>query len=502
MRRKNKKLIFSILGLIIAAAVAVTSTYAWLSMNSTSTIEGFNIDIGNNRKLLISFTGEEGSYKAYMTSADIQDYLAGKYGEDFSLYPAQSADGIAISGLGGEEASYISFDLYFQSNVKSDIYLDANPDATYVRSSRKSGSGVGYVRAWKDIPAGSYGQHGHIQSGQEIVAHAKDAVRISFMGQEGAVIWYPNPHTGYNKDINLHDEPGFEPKNLALDYLNEVYGYSLAVPEYYLNKNFSTNFYNPEAGNYIITDKLLSLEYDEEKEAYCGRLIVNIWLEGWDGDCFDSITEDILTIGMQFNSLTMPQQEEPEEPGEDPGEEPLPDYPLWESNKAYQQGSYVIHNGRVFYARYYAKAGDEPGIVGHPWQEVTDEWRPYNLYEEGDEVIYNGRRFRARYYTVNEEPGLLTSPWQEITDEWRPFNVYEKDDVVIHNGSQFYARQDTKNQEPGLISSPWQEITDEWRPYNVYLKNDEVCYNGSRYRAKYWTQNDPPDENPNIWQKI
>ena len=70
MRRKNKKLIFSILGLIIAAAVAVTSTYAWLSMNSTSTIEGFNIDIGNNRKLLISFTGEEGSYKAYMTSAD------------------------------------------------------------------------------------------------------------------------------------------------------------------------------------------------------------------------------------------------------------------------------------------------------------------------------------------------------------------------------------------------------------------------------------------------
>jgi hypothetical protein len=405
MRRKNKKLIFSILGLIIAAAVAVTSTYAWLSMNSTSTIEGFNIDIGNNRKLLISFTGEEGSYKAYMTSADIQDYLAGKYGEDFSLYPAQSADGIAISGLGGEEASYISFDLYFQSNVKSDIYLDANPDATYVRSSRKSGSGVGYVRAWKDIPAGSYGQHGHIQSGQEIVAHAKDAVRISFMGQEGAVIWYPNPHTGYNKDINLHDEPGFEPKNLALDYLNEVYGYDLTAPEYYLNKNFSTNFYNPQTGNYIITDKLLSLEYDVEREAYCARLTVNIWLEGWDGDCFDSITEDTLTIGLQFNSLVVPQSDEP-------GEEPLPDYPLWESGTSYPEGAHVIHDGRVFYARYYAKPGEEPGVMGNPWQEITHEWRDFNIYVQGDEVYYKGHWYRAKYWTQNDPPDENPNVWK------------------------------------------------------------------------------------------
>ena len=450
MRKKSRKLIYSVFGLIIAFAVAVMSSYAWISMNSTTTIEGFNIDIGNNKKLLISFTGEEGTFKAYMTSAEIQNYLKSRYGENYSLYPAQSRDGKSIVGIDGGEADYISFDLYFQSNVKADIFLDPNPSATYVSSTRKSGSSVGYVRAWYDIIKDTYGQHPAIASGEEIVAEARNAVRISFVSGENSVIWYPNPDKGYNKDVNTFDEQNFEIRNLALEYMNEVYGYDLTVPEYYLDKNFSTNFYNTQTGNYIITDRLVSLEYDEDMEAYVGCLKINIWLEGWDGDCFDSILEDRLSVGLQFTSITVPHNpEEPEEPEE-------PDYTTWQYNVFYAAGTYVIHNNKIFYARE-GNMNLQPGIVGLPWQEVTNEWRSFNVYKKGDRVIHMGREFEAREDTSNETPGVVDMPWQELTDEWRSFNVYNEGDCVIHNGKQYRATGYTMNQTPG-ITGPWELI--------------------------------------------
>jgi hypothetical protein len=129
-----------------------------------------------------------------------------------------------------------------------------------------------------------------------------NAARISFVNGEDAVVWNPNPEKGFSGDYNYKSLPDFTCYSLSTDYLNEVFGYNLSVPSYYQTL-CSKDYYDMEAGNYIITDKLLTLEYNEADEYYRGEFTVNIWLEGWDGDCFDSIIDDILTIGLQFQSV-------------------------------------------------------------------------------------------------------------------------------------------------------------------------------------------------------
>lgn len=186
---------------------------------------------------------------------------------------------------------------------------------------------------------------------------------------------------------------------------------------------------------------------------------------------------------------------------DDGDQEQPPQYPLWSPQPYPESGTYVTYDGRVFYNRWYAAAGDIPGALGSPWQEVTDQWRNFNVYNTNDVVVYNSSQFKARGYSYNQQPGLLSSPWQELTDQWRDFNEYNSGEVVIYDGKQFQARNWSKNQQPGLISSPWQELTEEWRIFNIYDTGDEVLYNGHRYRAKYYSQNAQPDIS-DAWQLI
>jgi len=303
MRRSSNNLIKSLFVLILALGVAGASTYAWIAGNNSAKIDGFNLEIKGDTNLLISLSGESGTFKSSISKAEIEEYLIAKYGENFKLTPATSSDGKAFADLDGstENISYASITLYFQSNAKQDVFLNTSPSSNHVSSQRKDGSDSNVVCAWKDIET-VYGQSSIIPKGDKVYASAMNAARISFVNGEDAVVWNPNPEKGFSGDYNYKSLPDFTCYSLSTDYLNEVFGYNLSVPSYYQTL-CSKDYYDMEAGNYIITDKLLTLEYNEADEYYRGEFTVNIWLEGWDGDCFDSIIDDILTIGLQFQSV-------------------------------------------------------------------------------------------------------------------------------------------------------------------------------------------------------
>ncbi len=89
----------------------------------------------------------------------------------------------------------------------------------------------------------------------------------------------------------------------------------------------------------------------------------------------------------------------------------LPNYPLWSADTAYSGGTYVIYDGKVFYARFWTK-NHTPGLLESPWQEITDEWRFFNAYNEGDTVIYNGKTYKAKWNTQDSKPGSVGSAWE------------------------------------------------------------------------------------------
>jgi prepilin-type N-terminal cleavage/methylation domain-containing protein len=135
---------------------------------------------------------------------------------------------------------------------------------------------------------------------------------------------------------------------------------------------------------------------------------------------------------------------------------PTPAYPAW-TNTAYNAGTRVVYDGRVFEARYYAADYQKPGELDSPWQEITDQWRNFNEYNAGAVIWYDGKQFEARYWTKNSTPGQVSSPWQEITSEWRTFNVYQAGAIVTYNGHQYQAKYYSQNKTPD-VSSDWQLI--------------------------------------------
>jgi prepilin-type N-terminal cleavage/methylation domain-containing protein len=133
-------------------------------------------------------------------------------------------------------------------------------------------------------------------------------------------------------------------------------------------------------------------------------------------------------------------------------------YPAWDSSVAYLGGSRVLYNGLVFEARNWTR-GQQPGVVGNPWQEITNEWRNFNVYPGGSQVTYNGVTFTARYWSENQQPGVVGNPWQEVTDQWRIYNRYEKDAVVWHNGQRYQAKwvRDPGDDDNPAKSNAWQK---------------------------------------------
>jgi hypothetical protein len=41
---------------------------------------------------------------------------------------------------------------------------------------------------------------------------------------------------------------------------------------------------------------------DKNQTYYVGKVTMNIWLEGWDADCFDAILDDVIRIQLKFRA--------------------------------------------------------------------------------------------------------------------------------------------------------------------------------------------------------
>jgi len=139
----------------------------------------------------------------------------------------------------------------------------------------------------------------------------------------------------------------------------------------------------------------------------------------------------------------------------------------WRDYNVYIKGDYVCYNGKQFLARYDIFDYKQPGLPDHGWQEITDQWRNFNVYRTGDQVVFEGKVFQARYDIFNYiQPGIVVvpqdpsnpNPWQELTDQWRPYNVYNGGEEVWYNGHQYRAKWYSYNQQPDT-SDAWQFLS-------------------------------------------
>jgi hypothetical protein len=293
MKATTKKLIAATFVLVVAIALAASSTYAWFAMSTTTDVRQFDVNVTAGDNLLIAVTKvghsapEQASFKAYIASDEI---IGGSgVGEFFDtagvaiadankLALATADDELAFSllddvNLLDGEGAYFAFDVHFIGSAAFDIKLNA---ATVTSALAEGETNLFPAYAWDNLEYNGI----TIAKGAEIQAAAANAVRIAF----GSSVYEPNADEGYGSFGGAN--------NLAIDYYNNSRGLTeddaITAPE-----DTYTTF--DETGEVLVT-----LAGTDTDGLFTGKFTVKIWLEGWDADAFDSIKAQTISTTLQF----------------------------------------------------------------------------------------------------------------------------------------------------------------------------------------------------------
>lgn len=316
--KASKKIFGAVMALMVAIVLATGTTFAWFTTNRTPSLGGVDLNVGSGTDgLLVSLDGSKFSEK--LTSEDLYKALNGNTTADkfekVTMMPVTTKDGVAFTEKDGTTAvtydgaqtdnKFLQLKLYFRSNKEYEVFLfngkedkDAAAEADKTASIVAKGNAPIYstVKAWDDFIANKYTVEA-ISKGDTLAARAANAARVSFQlkGAADAKVWAPH-------EENAEDPAGFYLGNLANDYIDHMYGNTPAttVPtmSYTTTKSVAGDGYTANAGVFKLVDTTATDGF------YTAEVTINIWLEGWDGDCFNAVMKDVFTVNLNFIGLT------------------------------------------------------------------------------------------------------------------------------------------------------------------------------------------------------
>lgn len=352
----TKKILISSVALIAALGVAAGSTFAWFASNSTVTVSGFESNVvSGSDSLTMAVTAynsddTQAAYNALTYSSTVTNeqikkailgvsatanspiYLAALTAKDTQTNQGYAIyDGTAFETEAGNqvttpnsitltEGSYVSFKVVFRNrNVVSENtarYIALSSDSTIDRSDNG-----------KDIPLptnqyttidGNITASGATYYGSELktageaadrrlTAYAADAVRVSFVtstaGVNSGKVWSPYERyaTGGNTTTELTAQTnarGYYLNNLANDYRNDTLGTASEVTQ----KAYTSSVITAANASDDVKRISKNLEAFNSDDTYTyTSVVVNIWIEGTDGDCFDAILQDDFKLTLKFS---------------------------------------------------------------------------------------------------------------------------------------------------------------------------------------------------------
>lgn len=313
----SRKLYISILSFGIFIIIFGTVTYAWITIATINNIEGLSLSASTGDELQISTDGYH--FSSVLDAQALVDIF-----ENQSLTDVTTLDGkdFFTGGLAPKEDAvknrdYVSFELWFRTtkkerhvylinNVSDLVSYDVSMEGTYVIS-----KGV----LWKSNVDFLYGPDENINRGEEKTYYAKDSVRIGF--QE--VLDLPYDQRSQDDLKNLIFDPskdmdrGYGKPYGAYSYFLQNAHSLIALPNelphtiYELTETLEDNPYQATNNNSLITTLQPTGYFDDDgDEIYQAKVIVNIWIEGWDADAFDAVLKDYIKIQLQFKSLLEP----------------------------------------------------------------------------------------------------------------------------------------------------------------------------------------------------
>lgn len=286
-------------------------------MASVNTLEGMSLTATSGNELLISIDGIH--YDRDLPASALEDLL-----NEIELVDVTSPDGINFvrGGLNADDIvlpniHYLSFELWLQTeqpehqvylvdNVSKLIQFDTTMSGTYVVS-----RGVTWKSNFTFVNGPSIGDL--IEKGEEHTYYGSEAVRISI--QEIKDLDNPldtrssEQLSTFIYDPSENENRGYGVSYGAFSYFLVSAQISIDLPTIMQDVSYRLSSFDINDPYTALDDEsmIASLQPSETtgptgKTLYRGKIIINVWIEGWDADAFNSILNDRIKIQLKFKA--------------------------------------------------------------------------------------------------------------------------------------------------------------------------------------------------------
>ena len=309
MKNLSKKALLSILSLVLTFVALGATTFAWFSLGTTATVDQFDVNVRGSEGLEISLGDTDAWYttlssdviKAYLysqfdTNADIDDTsgnlimdgVTSKDGESFFLgyeYDTATTPGtiyMTHNKPAVANKDFLTFDIKLRTKLASKI------DLNHLLVTGSGGT-------WTSDQDFTLANGSSVTVNQELTTDLVDALRIAFVVTDGDTTVYEKEENGINTlGSNLDNTKGalqyFAKKTGRDNILKPQTGWTPVVP--------GKTFVADGTTQLRVADFATAPTEGSYNEV---TITINVWFEGYDGEAFDAVLEQFVSIAMAFS---------------------------------------------------------------------------------------------------------------------------------------------------------------------------------------------------------
>ena len=362
----TRKVYMSILTVVLLVTTMFATTFAWVGILTYSELENFELNlkvdnISSDYNLLVSLTGEEGTFKEEVNMSEIRLQIMENIGVDISFLEGANAQTILtafnylkLAPVSPEKngnqlenfkeydiheknffpsTSYFKFDLYFSVDRKnkndsldeSQVYIDSG-----IIFQENSNIMVGEICSTNVIngiiyPSDGLYEHPGFDINKQLVSidsssatrlalQVYDPIDISseYSSEALANSLYIFKKGGqlpsYNETTDTYSFGGILPEeyNLAIREMKSIYSIKTNLYDSEFFPIGRENDYELESGNNILWQKNSSIynNYFGIKNGILTKIKLSIyfWFEGWDADCMNFINKTNNSLELVFSA--------------------------------------------------------------------------------------------------------------------------------------------------------------------------------------------------------
>ncbi|MFU8792880.1 MAG: hypothetical protein ACNA7K_02545 [Acholeplasmataceae bacterium] len=328
MNKMTKKLLLSVLTVVLTVIALGTTTFAWFTLTNTATVQPFEAEVVADTGIEVSLNDAENDniWVTTITTAMIDRYLEVKYPEGVFFNAVTSLTGRNMYAFGNyidallqNSPQFINIGIQFQSNNATEIIWE---EATIIQDPAQSNdwiTDVGFIPTTGVAVAG--GDTLNIDASNGMRISADDGASNIFVYEKGGVALGTNATPGGNTVLG-----GLTNASVTVDAFG-VFGGNTALVNgaisYYYEKTAElptganditvaqtfTDFAGAipgDANTTVVNQRtILTLTPGGVASAtatYSGTLVIRIWLEGWDPDTYNALLARTLRATLRFTS--------------------------------------------------------------------------------------------------------------------------------------------------------------------------------------------------------